>query len=75
MGHFTASHYIEVAAIIRAQRELARTDSEQFYNVSLGRVFACDDVQEKLASMFSRDNPRFDRDRFNDNCRPAEVRA
>lgn len=55
---FTASHYLEVAAIIRAAQE-------RYMNAP---VIA--EIQRDLGAMFLRQNPRFDLNRFNKDCEP-----
>jgi hypothetical protein len=83
---FTAGHYQEVARIIRTRREaIARMRREVISrmraepeappdyasaNWMAGATAEVEEIRLQLAQMFARQNPRFDRARFDNDCMP-----
>lgn len=64
---FTASHYLEVARIIRTERECGR---QMCARSQAGVELSATRIAGALSAMFSRQNPKFDAARFARDCTP-----
>lgn len=70
---FTATHYNEVARIIRNAKARAADRaclSKSWKQACDLQTTAVQHVQEDLSRMFAADNPQFDAERFALNCEP-----
>lgn len=65
MYNFHSRHYQVIAEQIKSSKKVRKSDT--------AAVLAIMDIQTRLADVFTQDNPRFDREKFNEACSMKET--